>query len=77
MRTTHAPCPHGERTDRTTSNGRPLCPLCRLAQTWPNRPMDPNLPDWRALAAGDDTMDDDELRAPPAPRHGRRRPVHA
>jgi hypothetical protein len=73
MRTTHyaplAPCPHGERTDRTTTDGRPLCPLCRHAE--PRRPtIDPNTPDWRALAAGDDTLDDDELRAPvvePAP----------
>ena len=35
MRTTHytplAPCPHGERTDRTTSAGTPLCPLCRVS----------------------------------------------
>jgi hypothetical protein len=67
MRTTSytplAPCPHGERTDRTTSEGTPLCPLCRHAEA--RRPtIDPDTPDWRALAAGDDTMDEDELRAP-------------
>lgn len=56
-----APCPHGERTDRTTSDGRPLCPLCRHAQHTPT--IDPDTPDWAALAAGDDTLDDDELRA--------------
>jgi hypothetical protein len=65
MRTTHyaplAPCPHGERTDRTTSEGLPLCPLCRHAET--RRPdIDPDAPDWAALAAGDDTLDDDEPR---------------
>lgn len=67
MRTTSytplAPCPHGERTDRTTSEGTPLCPLCRHAEA--RRPtIDPDTPDWRALAAGDDTLDEDELRAP-------------
>lgn len=67
MRTTHftplAPCPHGERTDRTTSEGTPLCPLCRITEA--RRPLiDPDTPDWRALAAGDDTQDDDELRTP-------------
>jgi hypothetical protein len=65
MRTTHmtplAPCPHGERTDRTTTDGRPLCPLCRHADA--RRPdIDPDAPDWAALAAGDDTLDDDEPR---------------
>ena len=63
MRTTHytplAPCPHGERTDRTTSAGTPLCPLCRISEA--GRPtIDPDMPDWAALAAGDDTLDDDE-----------------
>ena len=66
MRTTHytplAPCPHGERTDRTTSAGTPLCPLCRIEDA--RRPViDPDMPDWMALAAGDDTDDEDE---PPA-----------
>lgn len=60
-----APCPHGERTDRTTSDGRPLCALCRHAQHTVT--IDPDMPDWRALAAGDDTDDDDELRVPDAP----------
>lgn len=69
MRTTHylplAPCPHGERTDRTTTDGRPLCPLCRHAEA--HRPtIDPDAPDWAALAAGDDTDDDDTPRVPVA-----------
>jgi hypothetical protein len=67
MRTTSytplAPCPHGERTDRTTTDGRPLCPLCRITEARRST-IDPNTPDWRALAAGDDTYDEDELRAP-------------
>ena len=58
-----APCPHGERTDRTTSEGTPLCPLCRHAETR-RTTIDPDGPDWAALAAGDDTLDDDEPRAP-------------
>jgi hypothetical protein len=67
MRTTHytplAPCPHGERTDRTTSEGTPLCPLCRISEA--RQPViDPNMPDWRALAAGDDTDDEDTPAAP-------------
>jgi hypothetical protein len=69
MRTTYtplAPCPHGERTDRTTREGTPLCPLCRRVEA--RRPdVDPDAPDWAALAAGDDTHDDVELRTPPAP----------
>lgn len=67
MRTTShtplAPCPHGERTDRTTTEGTPLCPLCRITEA--RRPrIDPDTPDWMALAAGDDTYDEDELRTP-------------
>jgi hypothetical protein len=70
MRTTHytplAPCPHGERTDRTTSAGTPLCPLCRISEA--RRPtIDPDMPDWAALAAGDDTQDDDEPLPAPEP----------
>lgn len=69
MRTTHyqphATCPHGERTDRTTTDGRPLCPLCRHAQARPT--IDPHLPDWAALAAGDDTHADDVPRTSTAP----------
>lgn len=70
MRTTHytplAPCPHGERTDRTTSAGTPLCPLCRISEA--RRPtIDPDMPDWAALAAGDDTLDDDEDMPAPDP----------
>lgn len=70
MRTTHytplAPtCPHGERTDRTTSEGTPLCPLCRLEDA--RRPtIDPDMPDWAALAAGDDTLDEDDDEDTPA-----------
>ncbi len=67
MRTTHytplAPCPHGERTDRTTSEGTPLCPLCRALDA--RRPtIDPTTPDWMALAAGDDSDQEDILRTP-------------
>lgn len=67
MRTTSytplAPCPHGERTDRTTSEGTPLCPLCRITEAR-RIPVDPNAPDWAALAAGDDTHDEDVPRTP-------------
>lgn len=67
MRTTHytplAPCPHGERTDRTTTEGTPLCPLCRIADARRTH-IDPDTPDWMALAAGDDTHEDDEILAP-------------
>lgn len=67
MRTTRytplAPCPHGERTDKTTTEGTPLCALCRIREARRST-IDPNTPDWRALAAGDDTMDEDELRTP-------------
>lgn len=66
MRTTYtplAPCPHGERTDRTTTEGTPLCPLCRISEA--RRPViDPDGVDWAALAAGDDTQADVELRTP-------------
>lgn len=69
MRTTHhlplAPCPHGERTDRTTSEGTALCPLCRISDARRTH-IDPDAPDWAALAAGDDTDDDDTPRQPVA-----------
>lgn len=61
-----APCPHGERTDRTTSDGRPLCALCRIHQARQTH-TDPNTPDWAALAAGDDTQDEDILRTTDEP----------
>lgn len=71
MRTTHytplAPtCPHGERTDRTTSAGTPLCPLCRITEAR-RTTIDPDMPDWAALAAGDDTLDEDDKPIAPAP----------
>jgi hypothetical protein len=70
MRTTHytplAPCPHGERTDRTTSEGTPLCPLCRVAEARRTH-LDPDMPDWMALAAGDDTDDDEDTPTEPEP----------
>lgn len=58
-----APCPHGERTDRTTTAGTPLCPLCRHAETQ-RTDVDPDGVDWAALAAGDDTHTDDVPRTP-------------
>lgn len=71
MRTHYEPladiprCDHGERTDRTTSEGTPLCALCRIAERQKIR-IDPNRIDYAALAAADDTWDDDE----PAPDSG-------
>lgn len=59
--TTAMPCPHGERTDRTTSTGEPLCPLCRNRARQTAEADAPQV-DWQMLRAGDDTMDDD-------PRH--------
>lgn len=54
-------CEHGERRDRTTSEGTPLCALCRHAQR--QRPhIDPDGIDYAALAANDDTWSDDEPR---------------
>lgn len=54
-------CDHGERRDRTTSEGTPLCALCRHAAR--QRPtIDPNAPDYAALAANDDTWADDQPR---------------
>jgi len=52
---TNQPCPHGERTDRTTSLGEPICALCRVeAARLRDRP-DPT-PDWQMLRAADDTF---------------------
>lgn len=57
-------CIHGERKDRTTSTGEPLCPLCRADQR--RQPaIDPTAVDYASLAARDDLWDDD-----PEPRTG-------
>lgn len=53
--TTHAPCPHGERTDRTTSLGEPICALCRVEAARLRDLPDP-VPDWQMLRAADDTL---------------------
>lgn len=58
MRHTHYPplateCAHGERTDRLTSEGRPICALCRHEQNNRWTPDPDTLPDWGALAAND------------------------
>lgn len=51
----HAPCPHGERTDRTTSLGEPICALCRVEAARLRDLPDPT-PDWQTLRAADDTL---------------------
>lgn len=53
--TIHAPCPHGERTDRTTSLGEPICALCRVEAARLRDLPDPT-PDWQMLRAADDTL---------------------
>lgn len=55
--TTHAPCPHGERTDRTTSLGEPICALCRV-EAARLRDLPDVAPDWQMLRAADDTLND-------------------
>lgn len=55
--TIHVPCPHGERTDRTTSLGEPICPLCRVKAARLRDLPDPT-PDWQMLRAADDTLID-------------------
>lgn len=55
--TIHAPCPHGERTDRTTSLGEPICALCRVEAARLRDLPDPT-PDWQMLRAADDTLID-------------------
>ena len=50
-------CEHGERRDRTTSEGLPACALCRAAHR--ARTEAATLPDWGMLSAGDDTLTDD------------------
>lgn len=67
IHTTH-PCPHGERTDRTTRLGEPICALCRadLARQRDLR----DLPDWQMLRAADDTLTDDERPPTLAEQYG-------
>lgn len=50
-------CEHGERRDRTTSEGLPACALCRAAHRAQTEAA--TLPDWAMLSAGDDTLTDD------------------
>lgn len=50
-------CEHGERRDRTTSEGLPACALCRAAHRAQTEAA--TLPDWGMLSAGDDTLTDD------------------
>lgn len=57
--TIHAPCPHGERTDRTTSLGEPICALCRVEAARLRNLPDPT-PDWQMLRAADDTLAGDD-----------------
>lgn len=52
---THAPCPHGERTDRTTRDGEPICALCRVEAARLRDLPDP-VPDWQTIRAADDTL---------------------
>lgn len=52
---TDQPCPHGERTDRTTSLGEPICALCRIEAARLRDLPDPAI-DWQMLRAGDDTF---------------------
>jgi hypothetical protein len=59
-RTTH-PCPHGERTDRTTRDGEPICALCR-ADAARLRDLPDPVPDWQTLRAADDTLTDTDPR---------------
>lgn len=51
-------CAHGERTDRTTTLGEPICALCRADH---RRLLDMPLPmpDWQTVRAADDTLSDD------------------
>lgn len=55
-------CEHGERKDRTTSEGLPACALCRAAHR--ARTEAATLPDWGMLSAGDTTLTDDTPDTP-------------
>lgn len=58
---THNPCPHGERTDRTTRDGEPICALCRVEAARLRDLPDPT-PDWQMLRAADDTFTSSDPR---------------
>lgn len=55
----HMPCRHGERTDRTTRLGEPICALCRCDAARIRAIPDPS-PDWQMIRAADDTLTDAE-----------------
>lgn len=57
----HQPCPHGERTDRTTRDGEPICALCR-AEAARLRDLPDPAPDWQTIRAADDTLTRDDPR---------------
>lgn len=73
MRHTHytplaTECAHGERTDRRTSEDRPICALCRHEEDNRWTPCPDTIPDWGALAANDrDENDRPRLETPTAP----------
>lgn len=56
------PCPHGERQDRTTILGEPICALCRNA-----RRRYADRVDYQSIRAGDDLWDDDTTTDPLRP----------
>lgn len=58
---TNQPCPHGERTDRTTSLGEPICALCRI-EAARLRDLPAPTVDWQMLRAADDTLDGSDPR---------------
>jgi hypothetical protein len=58
---THAPCPHGERTDRTTRDGEPICALCRV-EAARLRDLPAPAVDWQMLRAADDTFTSSDPR---------------
>lgn len=55
-------CEHGERKDRTTSEGLPACALCRATHRAHQEAA--ILPDWGMLSAGDTTLTDDTPNTP-------------
>lgn len=58
---TNQPCPHGERTDRTTRDGEPICALCRVEAARLRDLPAPSV-DWQMLRAADDTLTDSDPR---------------